>query len=215
MYKGSRLLLLLVSTATVLLGSYLYLKPSTSTKLANIFTLLDTNIEYFEQLTGPAKYLMGNTRQYDIDNCIVSVRVIEQTVREITLTQISDKCDFTPVGFNTSLNTSRTFASTMSAFPGNFYFSCIKGCGNAADPEMAYVYGGSRVENWVEQAIVSIDFYKYSAELEKSIEAEYGEDALLMGNYSLHKYTDLMKTIFAPAQIHSYSIGYDLWATAN
>jgi hypothetical protein len=131
--------------------------PAPSAKLARVFTpdVLGSNVAYLETITGPAFRTDGSDRTYKIDGCTVIVGATNGKIDNIGIDGYSATCSFpiqqyfaTDPGFAVPRNP--TFGDLKKDLGGDYGATCLRLCGNAADPLVILAYSGSHADGFTD-----------------------------------------------------------------
>ena len=121
-------------------------------QLKNVFSydMINSEIDYFEQFSGPAKGKYSDSREYKIGGCTIDVQLYENStsIRSI-YTQLSDQCspDFSDLVSNFNISKplkDMTFGDLDSP---KYYADCLISCGRASSSIYASL-GGSKADDW-------------------------------------------------------------------
>jgi len=126
-------------------------------KLAKIFApdVLGSNVAFLETITGPAFRTDGDDRTYKVDGCTVIVGAANGKIDNIGIDGYSQPCSF-PIqqyfaiqpGFTLPRNP--TFGDLKKGLGGVYGATCLRLCGNAADPRVILAYQGSHADNFTD-----------------------------------------------------------------
>ena len=130
--------------------------PTAPSKLSRVLIsdTLGRQINYIEDIVGPAESVSGSWKFYHVDGCLVRLNVDEEgTIRGLRL-DISDICDFEWRNMYPNLSSlgspkNNTIARFMEKAGLDYIQGCLALCGNAADPEIDFLRKGSHADNWV------------------------------------------------------------------
>jgi len=215
----------LVLTATLFAASSAG-SAAQATKLALVFDpeMIDANVAYFEQVTGPARKTYGNTRSYKVDGCDVEATIARGSIRSLRMV-LSPRCTFDLNKFlpNFSGRFPAAHAITFGTFDtitrgtGRFYSDCITGCGNAADPTVMEHWSGSRAdlffEIMLEVVLANGPAIDASRAWYSAMEKIEGEQWVMDGKWNCtRKHDALARRAFRDITISSITIGYDVEA---
>jgi hypothetical protein len=129
--------------------------PTPSAKLAQIFTpdVLGSNVAYLETITGPAFRTDGSDRTYKVGGCTVIVGATNGKIDNIGIDGYGPACSF-PIaqyfagGYDYPVPRNPTFGDIKKGLGGAYGATCLRLCGNAADPLVILSYQGSHADNF-------------------------------------------------------------------
>lgn len=196
-----------------------------STKLARIFNpkMLSANIEYLEQITGPARQTIMKSRTYDVDGCEVTAVVVNGTVGSLKL-DLNPKCTF---DLNAFVNVSPDLfppanLMTIGQFDaltnsqGQLLSDCIYMCGNAVEPTVSDYWEGPHADQFIEvrAEVTLVDDAAINASIawQNIMEKGEGEDWVINTKFNCQKtkYDAPGHTLFKDVKLSSMTIGYGL-----
>jgi hypothetical protein len=138
---------------------------ATSARLPKIFTpdVLGSNVAFLETITGPAFRTDGAERTYKVDGCTVIVGATGGKIDNIGIDGYGGACSF-PIaqyfagGYDHPVPQQPTFGDIQTGLGGNYIATCLRLCGNGADPLVILSYQGSHADNFNDlYAAVSIN----------------------------------------------------------
>jgi len=129
--------------------------PAPSAKLAQIFTVdvLGSNVAHLETITGPAFRTDAADLTYKVDGCEVVVGATAGKIDNIGIDNYGPACNF-PIaqyfagGYDHPVPALPTFGDIQRGLGGDYEATCLKLCGNAADPLVSLTYEGSHADNF-------------------------------------------------------------------
>lgn len=116
--------------------------------------MLDVDLAYFEQIAGIPRRTNGESREYRIDNCDVTVSLAQERVRHMRL-GLKDGCSFDLNRFLPGYGLPPISQLTFGAFGdvvglnGVWYADCLSGCGNAYEPAVYLDWAAPRVNSFI------------------------------------------------------------------
>jgi hypothetical protein len=196
-------------------------QPRPSPAITALFKpdMLGANRAFVDRKTGPAKYVEANVRTYVIDGCKVSIRYAKDSVRNLTLDGLSDRCTFDLAPFFPSTKLGAASRLTFGAFKAAFVTArylpqCMGTCGNAADPAMSAYYSGSHAEQFYEIEISNSYPYR-GPQARAAIDVVMDAASTFSADPSYQADCDpstaqRAKGAFTNVQVKTITIGYDL-----
>jgi hypothetical protein len=165
-------------------------------KLAQIFTpdVLGSNVAFLETITGPAFRTDGSDRIYKLDGCEIIVGASKGKIDNIGIDNYGGACSF-PIaqyfagGYDHPVPPLPTFGNIESGLGGTYVATCLRLCGNGADPLVELTYQGSHADNFNNlYAAVTIGadgpaLNAYGDWGDKLV-AKHGEDYVANGQYA-------------------------------
>lgn len=114
------------------------------------YDMINSEIDYFEQFVGIAKQKYGNSREYVVEGCVISVALYEDSNQIKSLyTELTKNCapDFSYL--STNFNISKPLQNMTFGDLDNpkYYADCLISCGRTS-PQIYAVTGGSRADDW-------------------------------------------------------------------
>lgn len=201
------------------------LAQQSSTKLSRIFSpkMLSANIEYLEQITGPARQTIMNSKTYDVDGCDVTAVVANGTIGSLRL-DLNQKCTFdlnafvnvTPGRFpSANVMTIGEFDS-LTNNQGQLRSDCIYMCGNAVEPTVSDFWEGPHADQFIEvrAEVTLVDDAAINASIawKNIMEKGEGEDWVINTKFNCQKtkYDDSGHKLFKDVKLSAITIGYGL-----
>lgn len=220
----SRFQLLATASAVTLITASGAASGARPVNLAEVFDpeMINADLPYFEQVTGPARNTYGDTKYYKVGDCVVQVKLAEGTIRSLSM-QLSPKCTFDVNRFLPSHagkfppSHALTFGAfdTLTSGTGEFYANCLSLCGNAFLPVIYEYWQGARSDNQLEIMLEAGEFSNHALGAKDTWEAALGRvrdekwviDATLICS---RKYDESVRRAFRDVTIGVITIGYDI-----
>jgi len=187
--------------------------------------MLKAQVPYLEKVIGPAKYVNGDVRTYEVSGCTVDVHVSNNAVRAFEM-YVTPRCS---PDMNRFLGGPRRWPPLLGMTFGQFtgiengegialkrmFATCLGLCGNAADPIVYQLYEGPHVEGYLEVALESVIAYPPSIEAserwEKVMPGGQGEHYIWNHQFNCDpNVDDAGIAAFKDVKIDRIAIGYDL-----
>jgi len=205
----------LITIQLSVFGAVLFLGKANANSLSEnkkIFSSINNEINYFEQRYGLAKnvFQKSNLRIYEIGDCEFKVFLHETRIIGIGLIKVSSNCNVVPEGYKipiTDLNV-EGFNKGISV---NYYGSCLKLCGNAAEPEFYIEIMEPHALNFLERRLT----IEYNTSVVNFLEANEKDDNIVMNKVKMEKYREKISNIIKNEQIISYEEGYHISENRN
>ena len=201
------------------------LTEQNSSKLSRIFSpkMLSANIEYLEQITGPARQTIVNSKTYDVDGCDITVGVVNGTVGSLKL-DLNPKCTFdlnafvnvAPDRFPTANVMTIGEFDSLTNNQGHLRSDCIYMCGNAVDPTVSDYWEGPHADQFIEvrAEVTLVDDAAINASIawKNIMEKGEGEDWVINTKFNCQKtkYDDSGHKLFKDVKLSAITIGYGL-----
>jgi hypothetical protein len=189
-----------------------------SSQLAQLLSpdLLGTTVAHFEQQIGPAYRILDTDRIYLLDECRIRIGSENDTIRNVGIDNYGGSCVFAVAPFFGSwLSDLRPTFAFGDVVSGTYSASCLRGCGNAADPEAYVFYSGSRADNFVElfasASSTEDDVSQATTIWSDALEGRFNEDYVLSGTYKCQEnLNEVAEAAFSKVRPTSVRVGYDL-----
>lgn len=188
--------------------------------------MLGVTLAYFQQEAGPPKYDYGDRQIYKIGKCELSVNTKGGKVNSFEV-DLSPACSFDLYAFLPNYTGPKHPVSnlTMGQFDaitrgqGRWHPSCLRGCGNAADPVVNLRWTGSRADDFLEvEATISTavtEVLTASNKWEELMIADRGERWVEQGKFNcgnaIDKYVPAARKLFKDMKVNSLTVGHDLY----
>lgn len=218
--------LLAIASALVLLSASSAVPAAKPIKLVQVFDpdMINADVAYFEQVTGPARNTYGDTKIYKVGGCEVTATIAVGSVRSLRI-NLNPQCTFNINKFlpNFSGKFPPTHALTFGEFDsltggnGQFYADCLTLCGNAADPVIYEHWYGSRADRVLEVMLettqVSGPALSAADTWQSAMSKAEGEDWVVDAKFNCtRKYDAIAHQPFREVTITAITIGYDVQA---
>ena len=192
------------------------------TKLDRLLTaeMLGVQRDYFEQISGIAKRVSGNYREYDIGGCIVSITEDKQrSISSIALANLSPRCTFDASKIYLDGPAHKLTFNKLNEMNigGGARESCFGLCGNAIEPDYGLDVQTPHVMNFIEYS-ASVGYSKESAPAVESLQAKLQKrfpGVELYGDYLGTKipkkiYNEMWMKEFGNVRINSIQFGHQI-----
>jgi hypothetical protein len=184
---------------------------ATQSKIDSLFNVdrLGGYLPKFEAVAGLPDEVSGETRDYKVDGCEISVEAADKTIKSITL-QVSENCQPNRVLVGGGDWTFDKVAEKVGGGP--FSADCLRLCGNAYDPSVYMTIEGGHADNWldiqIEAKLVGDPAVDAANKWETAMVAAEGEDYVIDLKFVCdQKYDDLASSLFTNVRITAVTIG--------
>jgi hypothetical protein len=201
--------------------------PAPSPKLAQIFTadVLGSNVAHLETITGPAFRTDATDLTYKVDGCEVIVGATAGKIDNIGIDNYGPACTF-PIaqyfagGYDHPVPALPTFGDIQRGLGGDYEATCLRSCGNAADPIVSLTYEGSHADNFngLYAAVPVVEDKVLDAYMAwgKKLSAKYSDEQLGGDTSALpDSMQGVADQVFAPVRPTTIRVGQKLPANAG
>lgn len=199
-----------------------------SSRVQSLFEkeMLNVRLSFLETVIGPARHSYQTrdgveVREYIVDRCQVTARVKDGNVRAYGL-RLTDACNadlsklFAKRLVVTPSTTIGSLADALGGGPGEeFQISCLRDCGNAADPTASYRWLGPRVFGFIEvegTAVIADDkTVQISSQWDDELTRREGENYVIDGRFNCDpRYRQAGLKLFRQAPLSQIVVGFDV-----
>ncbi|WP_288637872.1 hypothetical protein [uncultured Oxalobacter sp.] len=188
-------------------------------KLDEIFTteMLSSDLPSLEKLAGKPKDKFGNTREYKVGKCPLTVYTDGKSISSIEM-KVSPSCTFDISNIAPNLP-KNTYAHTLTHGQfdaitnggGQFMADCLGMCGNAADPSVYHYWQAPRsdqfVEFMLETQLVTDKASNAASKWENIMRKKEGEDFVMYTKFNCGKYDRDAHRLFKNVPITHIRVG--------
>lgn len=196
-------------------------KAAPKSKLDEIFSteMLSSDLSHLEKLAGKPRSKLGNTREYKIGKCPLTVETDSKSISSLQM-KVSPSCtfDISNVVSNLPKNT-YAHKLTHGQFDaitnggGQFMADCLGlMCGNAADPSVYQYWQAPRSDQFVElllqTELVSNKAIDASSKWEGIMKKKEGEDFVMDAKFNCGKYDPDAHRLFKNIPVTHIRVGH-------
>lgn len=181
--------------------------------------LLGLQIAYVEARTGPAREVFEDLRVYEVDGCDITLTAKDSEVKGVRV-PMTPACSTAARSLLLSRGIPATMPLTFGAYAAavggaKFGADCLYLCGNAADPTVFMIGGGSHADGWVMTRAIAVQVddatLKAADTIEDAVRLGSGEDYLLSTRFNCDPtYDAVALSALRDVAIGEIEVGYDL-----
>jgi len=176
--------------------------------------------EFLERTLGESTYETPDEARYTVDGCDVSVGFHDRAVSMISI-DLQEGCRFDVSGLTGTqsdvvVDGPLTFGEFEQLFgEADYRAPCLASCGNAYDPYVDAVVGGSRANGVIDVSAHSVfvndSVIQAANEWRDELTAERGEDYVFETQFNCtREHNAVARRIFARIEVHSLQFGREL-----